>query len=180
MSEPDFEQAVNSYYEGLYRFGYSLTGNADDAFELTQETFARFLSKHGQIRDGGKIKAWLSTTLYRTFLGWKRREARHPHIELSLVQDELPVLRPEAMDKLEREEVCQALFQVEERYRTPLALYYFEQLSYVEISEVLEIPIGTVMSRLSRGKELLRKSLTMKAINEENKPGASQPRNLRN
>jgi RNA polymerase sigma-70 factor (ECF subfamily) len=171
---------VNSWYEGLYRFAYSLTGNADDAFELTQETFARFLSKHGQIRDSAKIKAWLSTTLYRTFLGWKRREARHPHIELSQVQDELPVRGPETVDKLESDSVSEALFEIEERYRTPLALYYFEQLSYVEISEVLEIPIGTVMSRLSRGKELLRKSLTMKAINAEYKSEALQPRNLRN
>ena len=165
----DFENAVNSFYEGLYRFAYSLTGNADDASELTQETFARFLSKHGQIRDSGKIKSWLSTILYRTFLGWKRREARHPHVELSLVEDELPPLTPESVDKLESESVNRALLQVEERYRVPVALYYFEQLSYAEISAVLEIPIGTVMSRLSRGKELLRKSLTMKIINEENK-----------
>ena len=176
----DFENAVNSFYEGLYRFAYSLAGNADDASELTQETFARFLSRHGQIRDHGKIKAWLSTTLYRTFLGWKRRETRHPHVELSLVEDELPAFTPESVDKLESESVNRALLQVEERYRVPLALYYFEQLSYVEISEVLEIPIGTVMSRLSRGKELLRKSLTMKIINEENKSETIQPGNFRN
>lgn len=176
----DFENAVNSFYEGLYRFAYSLTGNADDASELTQETFARFLAKHGQIRDSGKIKSWLSTTLYRTFLGWKRKETRHPQVELSLVQDELPVLAPETLDKLESECVNQALHQVEERYRVPLALYYFEQLSYLEISEVLEIPIGTVMSRLSRGKELLRKSLTMKTVNGENSTETFQPGSIRN
>lgn len=174
----DFENAVNSFYEGLYRFAQSLTGNADDAGELTQETFARFLTRHGQIRDKGKIKAWLTTTLYRTFLGWKRRETRHPHVELSLVQDELPALTPEAVDKLESELVNQTLLQVEERYRVPLALYYFEQLSYAEISEVLEIPVGTVMSRLSRGKELLRKFLKMKIITEENKTEIFQLRNL--
>lgn len=176
----DFENAVNSFYEGLYRFAYSLTGNADDASELTQETFSRFLSKRGQIRDQGKIKAWLSTTLYRTFLGWKRRETRHPHIELSLVQDELPAFTPELVDQLESESVNRALLQVEEHYRVPLALYYFEQLSYAEISKVLEIPIGTVMSRLSRGKELLRKSLTMNIINQENQPETIRVRNLLN
>jgi RNA polymerase sigma-70 factor (ECF subfamily) len=180
VSEPDFEHAVNSFYEGLYRFAYSLTGNSNDASELTQETFARFLAKHGQIRDRGKMKSWLSTTLYRNFLGWKRRESRHPHVELSLVQDELPALAPEALDKLESELVNQALLQVEERYRVPLALYYFEQLSYSEISEVLEIPIGTVMSRLSRGKELLRKFLTMKTITGEGEGKSFLSRNIRN
>jgi RNA polymerase sigma-70 factor (ECF subfamily) len=176
----DFENAVNSFYEGLYRFAYSLTGNSNDASELTQETFARFLTKHGQIRDSGKIKSWLSTTLYRTFLGWKRRETRHPHVELSLVEDELPALPPATLDKLESEFVNEALLQVEERYRVPVALYYFEQLSYLEISEVLEIPIGTVMSRLSRGKELLRKSLIMKTINGENSAETFQPRYFHN
>ena len=180
MSEMDFEQVVNSFYEGLYRFAYSLTGNADDASELTQETFARFLSKHGQIRESGKIKAWLSTTLYRTFLGWKRRESRHPHIELSQLPEELAVPTEEAVDNLENESINEAFLQMEERYRVPLALYYFEQLSYVEISEVLEIPIGTVMSRLSRGKEILRKSLTAKIINEKVKQGDFQKGNLRN
>ncbi|HXI69279.1 MAG TPA: RNA polymerase sigma factor [Verrucomicrobiae bacterium] len=176
----DFENAVNSFYEGLYRFAYSLTGNSDDASELTQETFARFLTKHGQIRDREKVKSWLSTTLYRTFLGWKRRETRHPHVELTQVQDELPALTPETLDNLESEFVNQALLQVEERYRVPLALYYFEQLSYVEISEVLEIPIGTVMSRLSRGKELLRRSLTMKTVRGENQAEVFQRKHIRN
>jgi RNA polymerase sigma-70 factor, ECF subfamily len=180
VSETDFENAVNSFYEGLYRFAYSLTGNSDDASELTQETFARFLAKHGQIRDNEKIKSWLSTTLYRTFLGWKRKETRHPHVELSLVEDELPALSPATLDKLESEFVNEALLQIEERYRVPVALYYFEQLSYLEISEVLEIPIGTVMSRLSRGKELLRKSLTMKAVNNEKSVAAFQPRHFHN
>jgi len=180
VSETDFENAVNSFYEGLYRFAYSLAGNSDDAFELTQETFARFLARHGQIRDSGKTKAWLSTTLYRTFLGWKRRETRHPHIELSLAEDELPALPPATLDKLESALVNEALLQLEERYRVPVALYYFEQLSYSEIAEVLEIPIGTVMSRLSRGKELLRQSLMMKSIHRESSAGILRPGNFHN
>ncbi|HEX7652137.1 MAG TPA: RNA polymerase sigma factor [Verrucomicrobiae bacterium] len=162
MSQLDFESAVDSFYEGLYRFAYSLTGNADEASELTQETFARFLAKHGQIRDQAKTKAWLATTLYRTFLGWKRREIRHPHIELSQAEAELPALSPAVLDSLEHASVHAALLQMEERYRVPVALYYFEQLSYGEIAEVLEIPIGTVMSRLSRGKQMLRQALVLK------------------
>jgi RNA polymerase sigma-70 factor (ECF subfamily) len=176
----DFEQVVNTFYEGLYRFAYSLAGNSDDAFELTQDTFARFLSKHGQIRDRSKVKAWLSTTLYRTFIGWKRRETRHPHIELTLVEGELPPATPETVDKLENESVSQALLEIEERYRVPLALYYFENHSYTDISEMLDVPIGTVMSRLSRGKELLRKSLSIKYARENRQTDSLHIKRIRN
>jgi len=69
VNEADYEQAVNSFYEGLYRFAFSLADNSDDACELTQETFARLLAKGGQLRDHSKVRAWLFTTLYRTYLG---------------------------------------------------------------------------------------------------------------
>jgi RNA polymerase sigma-70 factor, ECF subfamily len=94
VNEADYEQAVNSFYEGLYRFAFSLAGNADDACELTQETFARLFAKGGQLRDRSKVKAWLFTTLYRIYLGWKRRETQHPHLEIASVEDELPRSRP--------------------------------------------------------------------------------------
>jgi RNA polymerase sigma-70 factor (ECF subfamily) len=169
VNEADYEQAVNSFYEGLYRFAYSLAENADDAGELTQETYARLLTKGGQLRDRSKVKAWLFTTLYRIFLGWKRRETRHPHFEITGVEDELPPVTPNLVDGLENEAVGQSLLELEERYRVPLALYYFENHSYEEISELLDVPIGTIMSRLSRAKELMRKSLAAKSIGAERK-----------
>ena len=89
MNELDYEQAVNSPYEGLYRFAFSLAGNADDASELTQESFARLLAKGGQLRDHSKVKGWLFTTLYRIYLGWKRRETNLPHFEIASVESEI-------------------------------------------------------------------------------------------
>lgn len=169
MNEADYEQAVNSLYQGLYRFAYSLVGNADDAGELTQETFARLMVKGGQLRDRSKAKAWLFTTLYRMYLGWKRRETRHPHFEIASVESELPPVTPEMVDKLENEAVTGALLEIDEHYRVPLALYYFENHSYAEIAAMLDIPIGTLMSRLSRGKELMRKSLAAKFTGAERK-----------
>ena len=169
MNETDYEQAVNSLYEGLYRFGFSLAGNADDAAELTQETFARLLVKGGQLRDPSKVKAWLFTTLYRMFLGWKRRETSLPHYEIASVEGELPPVTPQMVDNLQNEAVSESLLEVDERYRVPLALYYFENHSYAEIATMLDIPIGTLMSRLSRGKELMRKSLAAKSVGIERK-----------
>ena len=180
MNEADYEQAVNSFYEGLYRFAHSLAGNADDACELTQEAFARLLAKGGQLRDRSKVKAWLFTTLYRIFLGWKRRETRHPHFEIGSVEDELPSVTPDLVDKLENQAVSDSLLEIEERYRVPLALFYFENHSYEEISELLDVPIGTIMSRLSRAKELMRKSLAAKFIGPERRIIPIKPANQRN
>lgn len=166
MNESEYEQAVNSFYEGLYRFAFSLAGNENDASELTQETYARLLTRGGQLRDSGKVKSWLFTTLYRIFLGWKNRQARLPHHEISTVEHELPSVTPAMLDFLEDDAVHEALLGIEEHYRLPLTLFYLQDHSYQEIATLLDIPIGTVMSRLSRGKELLRTALAAKAIGE--------------
>jgi RNA polymerase sigma-70 factor (ECF subfamily) len=167
VNEVDYEQAVSSFYEGLYRFAYSLAGNGDDACELTQETYARLLAKGGQVRDHSKVKSWLYTTLYRIFLGWKNRAARLPHHEISSVEQELPSVAPAMLDVLENEGVVQALFEMDELYRQPLMLFYLDNHSYQEIGALLGIPIGTVMSRLSRAKAMLRVALTTKSIGAE-------------
>lgn len=179
VNEVDYEQAVNSFYEGLYRFAHSLAGNADDACELTQEAFARLLAKGGQLRDRSKVKAWLFTTLYRIYLGWKRRDTRHPHLEITSVENELPTVTPDIVDKLEHEAVGQSLLEMEERYRVLLALYYFENHTYAEISGLLGVPIGTVMSRLSRAKDMMRKSLAAKSIGAERKIISIKPESQR-
>jgi RNA polymerase sigma-70 factor, ECF subfamily len=163
----DYEQAVNSFYEPLYGFAYSLSGNENDACELTQETFARLLSKSAQVREESKLKSWLFTTLYRVFLGWKSRERRLPHLEISSVEPELPPVAAELVDMMERDIVRDALLKIDERYRVPLMLYYLEEHSYEEIAELLEIPIGTVMSRLSRAKVLMRQCLAARSIGEQ-------------
>lgn len=167
MNEADYEQAVATYYDALYAFGYSLAGNADDACELTQETYCRLLTKGGQLRDITKVKSWLFTTLYRVFLGWKDRRARLPHFEISSVEGELPVITPEHVDVLRDEAIRDALLELEEHYRTPLMLFYMNDHSYEEIAVILNVPIGTVMSRLSRAKSMLRERLVARAIGVE-------------
>lgn len=167
MNEADYEQAVATYYDALYAFGYSLAGNEDDACELTQETYCRLLTKGSQLRDTSKVKSWLFTTLYRVFLGWKDRRARLPHLEISSVEHELPVVTPEHVDVLRDDAIRDALLELEEHYRTPVTLFYLNDHSYEEIAEILDVPIGTVMSRLSRAKGLLRERLVARAIGVE-------------
>jgi RNA polymerase sigma-70 factor (ECF subfamily) len=167
VNEADYEHAVSTYYEALYAFGYSLAGNADDAGELTQEAYCRLLTRGGQMRDPSKVKSWMFTTLYRVFLGWKNRAARLPHFEINSVEGELPVISPQHVDVMRDDAVRDALLELEEHYRTPVMLFYMNDHSYEEIAEILDVPVGTVMSRLSRAKALLRGRLVARAIGVE-------------
>jgi RNA polymerase sigma-70 factor (ECF subfamily) len=159
MEDADFEEAVNSYYEPMYRFGLSLTRSEDEAAELTQEAFYRYAEKGRTLREKSKTKSWLFTTLYRIFLGWKRRESRLQHFEIGSVDHELPTIAPATVGEMDAKQVVEALGRLDERFRAPVALYYLESRSYREIAEILGVPAGTVMSRLSRGKAMLKEML---------------------
>lgn len=179
MHETDYEQAVAVHYEALYAFAYSLVGHEADACELTQEAYCRLLTHGAQLRDPAKVRSWLFTTLYRVFLGWQQRRARFPHLELAEVEHELPVLAPEDVDSLADDVLRSALLELEEHYRAPLVLFYLNGHSYEEIAALLEVPVGTVMSRLYRAKVQLRQRLA--AYLRAEQPGknilqAPQPR----
>jgi RNA polymerase sigma-70 factor, ECF subfamily len=159
VSAPDFESLVTRYYEPLYKFAFSLTRSEADACDLTQQTFYVWATKGHQLRDSSKVKTWLFTTLHRQFLESQRRESRFPHHELGVVENELPLVSPEAVCKLDSIQVVNTLARVDEVYQSPVALYYLEDCSYKEIAEILEVPIGTVKSRISRGIGQLQKLL---------------------
>jgi RNA polymerase sigma-70 factor (ECF subfamily) len=167
--ELNFDALVETYYQPLYRFAYSLSKREADAADLTQQTFYKWATKGNQLKDKSKVKTWLFTTLHREFLGSRRRYQRFPHHEVSDVENELPVVEPGVVREMDGETVMDALTEVEEMYRGPLTLFYLQDLSYKEISEALDLPIGTVMSRLSRGKEQMRNLLSMKATRQRRK-----------
>jgi RNA polymerase sigma factor (sigma-70 family) len=155
----EFEQLVDAHYAALYRFGYSLAKNEMDAADLTQQTFYIWAEKGHDLRDAGKAKSWLFTTLYREFLGGRKHETRFPKVALDEVPEEA-VDVPVAAEKIDAAAALEALGKLDENYRAPLTLFYLKQFSYNEIAEVLNVPVGTVMSRLSRGKAELRKALS--------------------
>jgi len=151
------DDLVERFYEPLYRFAYSLAGAEHHAEDLTQETFYLWAEKGSQLRDASKVKSWLFTTLYREFLGSRRRETRHPIQPLDESMDQIPASVTDSARALDATSIMSALLRVEETYRVPLTLFYLQELSYREIAELIDAPIGTVMSRLSRGKEQLRR-----------------------
>jgi RNA polymerase sigma factor (sigma-70 family) len=171
-AKPDFESLVASYYRPLYQFAYSLTQAESDACDLTQQTFYVWATKGHQLRDPSKVKTWLFTTLHRQFLETRRRQVRFPHHELSEVEIELPALTPQLASRLDSEQVLRALGKVDELFQAPIALFYLEDCSYKDISEVLDIPMGTVKSRISRGLAQLHKLLA-NDLSQENNTGAA-------
>lgn len=154
-----FERVVEAHYESLYRFAFSLTGQESEAWDLTQEAFRRLARKGSLLRDPAKAKSWLFTTLYRQFLDLCRARHRHPEVEMAEAEAELPVNQPELADRMDAETARQALSRVDTVFRVPLVLFYLGEHSYAEIAQILGVPIGTVMSRIARGRAQLRKLL---------------------
>ncbi len=158
-ANPEFEQLVGDHYQGLYRFALSLSQRIAEAEDLVQQTFMRWAEKGHQLRERAKARTWLYTTLYREFLGGQRRVVRFPHTEIEEAEHELPVIDSDTVNKLDAKSIIAALGELDENYKAPLTLFYLQDHAYHEIAEILDVPIGTVMSRLSRGKEQLKKKL---------------------
>ena len=159
MPQDEFEQIVSEHYDPLYRFALSLTRVEADACDLTQQTFYIWSTKRHQLRDVTKVKSWLFTTLHRAFLAGRKRQARFPHFEYTEAQEELPVITPEFANRLDSAEVVRALNELDEIHRAPIALYYLEDFSYQDIADTLQVPIGTVKSRIARGLAQFRQIL---------------------
>ncbi len=159
---PDFEQLVSEYYQNLFRFAFSLVKNESEASDLVQETFLIWAQKGESLRDVSKVKSWLFTTLYREFLRIRRRGMRVTDLEPDDFERELPAVQPDVIEAMEAQDVVNSLDELDDIYREPLTLFYLEDLSYKEIADVLGIPMGTVMSRLSRGKSQLKRALQRK------------------
>ena len=156
-SARDFEGLVAQYYEPLYQFAFSLARAEADACDLTQQTFLVWATKGHQLRDPDKVKTWLFTTLHRLFLESRRRYKRFPHHELESVEVELPVVQPHLFSALDTRKALDALGRVDETFQAPVALFYLQDCSYNEIAAILELPLGTVKSRISRGIAQLQK-----------------------
>jgi RNA polymerase sigma factor (sigma-70 family) len=165
-----FTQLVDAYYAPLYRFAVSLTKNTSDAGDLVQQTFFIWAKKGEQLRDGSKVKSWLFTTLYREFLRGRRRAGHVTALEdLPVAEADPAAPEIDTVASMDAALVVEALQEVDEVYRAPLTLFYLQELSYREIAETLDVPVGTVMSRLSRGKAQLRAAIARKDASARNK-----------
>lgn len=165
----NLESIATEFYASLYRFALSLARNESEAADLTQQTFFILAQRSHQIRDATKVKCWLFTTLRREFLRTARHQTNHPEVEFIPDHHDSPIVDTSALRLADARIVLDALKKVDEPYRTALELFYLGELSYKEIALILEIPIGTVMSRLARGKDQLKALLTAAIAQDKSK-----------
>lgn len=149
---------VADHHQAVYAYAFRLTGSAPEAEDLTQQVFLVAHRKLGQLRKMGSARSWLFTILRNTFLKSQHRQCPVPASNLPLNIDTIPA-EPPPEEEIDREALQRAIGQLPPGFRVVLVMYYYEGLAYREIAEKLDMPIGTIMSRLARAKGHLRSKL---------------------
>jgi RNA polymerase sigma-70 factor, ECF subfamily len=166
-----FERDAVPLLSGMYSSALRMTRNPSDAEDLVQETFLRAYRGFAGFQEGTNLKAWLYRILTNTFINSYRKKQREPktvpdeNVEDWYLYDRLAAQSSEAsaeatvLEAIPDEDVKEALDALPEAFRMAVLLADVEGFSYKEIAEILDIPIGTVMSRLHRGRRALEKAL---------------------
>ncbi len=186
-----FETETGPHIDALYRNAVRLTGNSNDAEDLVQDTYLRAYRFFYQYQPGTNAKAWLFRIMNTVFLNDYRKKSRQGdtvsydgledfYLYNKLADDSSASPQQQAatnpqdvvLNRLDREAIETAIGQLPIEFRDTVALATLEGLAYQEISDILQIPIGTVRSRLSRGRKLLQKALwnQLSAFPEEEEP----------
>lgn len=167
---PGFETDALGYVDGLYGAALRLTRNEADAQDLVQDTYVKAFRNSKQFKPGTNLKAWLFTILHNTFLNRRRDSGRDPvdvdseRVELSAQADPAATPEEQLLRTAMGPDLQAALDALPEAFREAVWLRDVEEFPYAEIAEMLGIPVGTVMSRISRGRRMLYDSLASKTV----------------
>jgi len=149
----EFEELVDDYHQPLYQFACSLSGSTDQAADLVEQAYVIWRRQEREGGQKGSVVTRLFSTLYREYLGQVGRGTESFGSRPGEGDDLVTAAGPERGEH----QLIEVLGGLDRTYRPSLALFYLQRHSYKEIAAILDIPIGTVMSRISRGKEQLRK-----------------------
>jgi RNA polymerase sigma-70 factor, ECF subfamily len=180
--EQRFEQDVVPFMGQLYPAALRMTHNASDAEDLVQETIAKAYTAFHQFRPGTNLRAWLYRILANTFINSYRKRKREPattpgadfqedwQVSTDPLAPPAPSAEAEALDRLADSDILSALRELPEEFRVAIYLADIEGYPYREIAELMGTPLGTVMSRLHRGRNKLREKLARYAPDRGNIP----------
>jgi RNA polymerase sigma-70 factor (ECF subfamily) len=165
-SQRTVQRLVDEHYVALYRYAYRLSGSAADAEDLTQDAFCKAQLNFAQLRDPGRAKPWLFSILRNAYLHRARSRKQEACVSLEDIADlaDVAEVSPAPLPEIDPEQLQRALNELSEVFRTPIILYYFEDFSYRDIAEQMDLPLGTVMSRLARAKTYLRSRLLPREV----------------
>src|SRR5712691_10697446 len=179
VSSWDFDSQVMPYLDSLYNTAYRMTRSAEDAEDLVQETYFKAYKYYDKFEEGTNLKAWLFKILKNTFINNYRKKKLEPRsVDFAEIEDsfERIVRRDNSEQPADPEseffigvlddDVKKALDSLPYDYRMVVILADLEDFSYKEIAEILDCPVGTVMSRLYRGRKLLQKNLMSYAVEQ--------------
>ena len=172
--QADFERDALQYNRQLYSVAMRMTRNPADAEDLVQETYLKAYRAYHTFTEGTNLKAWLYRILTNTYMNKYRKDSRRPNeVDLGTVEDLYLYRRigseasaeaartteERVLDGLVESDIKEAVEDLPETFRMPVLLADLEGFSYKEIAKILDIPIGTVMSRLHRGRKAMQKRL---------------------
>ena len=170
---PTVAELVDEHYRAVFGYAYRLSGSVIESEDLTQQTFMLAQANLAQLRELRAARSWLYTIARNEFL--RRRPVPSPMALDESLEPAFQKAEPSWHDgELTSERLQAALNELPVEFRVPVVLFYFENLSYREIATQLELPLGTVMSRLSRGKLQLRQKLEHYLL-EPQSSGTSPP-----
>jgi RNA polymerase sigma-70 factor (ECF subfamily) len=168
----DFTSGTLPYRDQLFKSALRLTRSVEDAEDLVQETFLKAFKHYERYSEGTNFKAWLFKIMKNTFINsYRKKKLKPAEVEFGEIQEglettlidraQIELERPDSGFKVDEvdQEVRDALLGLPHDYKMVVLLADLQGLSYKEVSEILEVPVGTVMSRLYRGRRLLEKAL---------------------
>ena len=159
---PEVKEYLLPHVDLIFRCACRLTRKADDADDLTQETYYYAIKRFSQLKDRNKAKNWLFSILRNLFLKGFEKSKKRIDIEFDSVSNMISGKVNIEEDHLKAETARNlrvVLNKLDDRLKAPIEMFYFEKLSYKEIAKSLGVPIGTVMSRIARGKVYIRREL---------------------
>lgn len=166
-----FNELIQRYEKQVFNLAYRLTGNYDDANDVASDTFVRIYNSIGKFRGDAAFSTWLYRIVTNVYLDTRKRRLAHPHSSLEeyleledgsltrQIEDPLPGPQHNVEER-ERYEILQAaISELPEFQRIIIVLYHIQELPYEDIAEILDMPLGTVKSRLNRARRALREKL---------------------